>query len=610
MGDERKTKAQLLEELKKLRRRLAELEDEAQGHAGSAEEVRFFPEPSSLSEAVEGLKPHDHLCLIYESQEEWRAAMIPFLEMGLRRGEKCIYIVDARTARQVRRYLRQEGVDVTAVEASGQLSVLPGGRAYMQGGTFHPDRMIALLKTETEKALAEGYPALRVTWEMSWALRGHPGSERLLEYEAKLNRDFFSSYPCLAICQYDRWKFDPEIIKGVIMTHPLLVRGGQVYHNFYYIPPEEFLDQKRGEREVQHWLNNIERERAGRERMEFLAGVLDRSSQPFRVLHPDGRMVTCNRAFCELVGYSEEELRSAPGAFADQTPPEWQGLEAKAIRELRRTGQPQRYEKELVSKGGYRVPVELLLDAARDAEGNVRYYYSFVTDITERKQAEKALRESERSIRKLAEASVKAHEEERQWVALEVHDRIAQPLVSVHQQLQRLKSMTKANPAAKQVLERALTLQQEAIRETRNIMYDLYPPGLNELGLAPLIEEELHRLRKSMRCRTRLYADCPVRPPSYVEVTLYRILREALTNVERHATGVRRVTVSLKCGEEDISLQVQDDGPGFEVEAALQGKLVGGLTSMRRRAEIIGGTFELSSTPGQGTSITVRLPAK
>src|SRR4030042_845172 len=159
----------------------------------------------SLTQMLEALELHDHLCLIYESPEEGRAAVVPFIAIGLQRGEKCIYIVDTSTAAEIRQYLGEEGVDVASAEQSGQLSILHQTEAYTRGGSFDPDRMIALLISETEKAVAEGYPALRVTGEMTWVLHGHPGSERLLEYEAKLNRDLFPRYPCLAICQDARW---------------------------------------------------------------------------------------------------------------------------------------------------------------------------------------------------------------------------------------------------------------------------------------------------------------------------------------------------------------------------------------------------------------------
>ncbi len=71
-----------------------------------------------------------------------------------------------------------------------------------------------------------------------------------MEFEAKLKRDFFPQFPCLTIYQYKRWRFEPEIIKGVIMKHPFLVHGNSVYRNFYSIELEEYLREQRNEREV------------------------------------------------------------------------------------------------------------------------------------------------------------------------------------------------------------------------------------------------------------------------------------------------------------------------------------------------------------------------
>ncbi|GAG34605.1 unnamed protein product, partial [marine sediment metagenome] len=134
--------------------------------------------------------------------------LTPFVRHGLERAEKVLYIVDARGAETVLDYLRDDGLDPEPYLASGQLTILTADDTYLKQGVFDPDGMIALLQTETERALAEGYAALRVTGEMSWALRGLPGSERLIEYEAKLN-EFFPGSKCLAICQYDRRAFDP-----------------------------------------------------------------------------------------------------------------------------------------------------------------------------------------------------------------------------------------------------------------------------------------------------------------------------------------------------------------------------------------------------------------
>jgi len=127
--------------------------------------------------------------------------------------------------------------------------------------------------------------------------------------------------------------------------------------------------------------------RESQEHAQFLADVLERSSQPFAIGYPDGQLMTYNTAYCKLLGYRKEELHKLKWS-TDLTPPEWRDVVAKAEEEMRRTGQSQRFEKEYIRKDGSRVPVELLTHPILDSEGNLQYCYSFVTDVTERKRAE------------------------------------------------------------------------------------------------------------------------------------------------------------------------------------------------------------------------------
>ena len=139
-----------------------------------------------------------------------------------------------------------------------------------------------------------------------------------------------------------------------------------------------------------------DRERAVREsrrEAEFLAIVLDRSRQPFAVGYPDGRFGLFNQAFEQLTGYTATELRALSWSTA-LTPPEWREAEKQKLDELHRTGEPVRYEKEYIRKDGSRVPIELLVHLAHDDEGGIAYYYSFLNDTTERKRAERAIRQA------------------------------------------------------------------------------------------------------------------------------------------------------------------------------------------------------------------------
>lgn len=204
-------------------------------------------------------------------------------------------------------------------------------------------------------------------------------------------------------------------------------------------------------------------------------------------------------------------------------------------------------------------------------------------------------------------AVMRAHEEEREWLAYEVHDRIAQTLASAFQQLQTVESLARPLTQIHEAAVRGSVLIRQAMREARSIMNDLRPPVLEDLGLIPLVEEELRRLEAETGCRATANLYCPVRPPRDVELILYRILHEALVNIRRHA-GASVVAVSLHCEPTQARLQVEDNGAGFHVAAELAGKQVGGLISMRRRAELVGGNCRLESQPGHGTRMWVRIP--
>jgi PAS domain S-box-containing protein len=126
------------------------------------------------------------------------------------------------------------------------------------------------------------------------------------------------------------------------------------------------------------------------ERAAFFADVLELSSQPFGVGYPDGRFGIANPAFCDLLGYSEEELRNL--SWSGITAPEYHEPEQSALDELLKTGIPCRYEKEYIRKDGSRVPVEMFCQRAVDPDGTTQYFYAFVTDISARRAAEDTAR--------------------------------------------------------------------------------------------------------------------------------------------------------------------------------------------------------------------------
>ena len=153
--------------------------------------------------------------------------------------------------------------------------------------------------------------------------------------------------------------------------------------------------------------------RRSQEQNRVLADLLEHSDQPFAVGQLNGALGYLNGAFERLTGFSREELQTIDYAQT-LTPPEWHEAEAARLEELQRTGAPVRYEKEYIRKDGSRVPIELLVHLARDEQGRSLHYYSFITDLTERKRAEEALQSSRLAALNLMEDAVEARRQAEQ----------------------------------------------------------------------------------------------------------------------------------------------------------------------------------------------------
>jgi len=143
--------------------------------------------PASPENQLSMLQAGDHLCLIYETEEERRNILIPFIRQGLEKNEKILYIADKTPAENIVERLLIQGFQVQPYLEKGQFQILEARDYCLTNGEFRPEDKIKKLEKAYEKALAEGYAGLRIIGEMTWVLSGIPGSGRLIEYEIKLN---------------------------------------------------------------------------------------------------------------------------------------------------------------------------------------------------------------------------------------------------------------------------------------------------------------------------------------------------------------------------------------------------------------------------------------
>jgi len=187
--------------------------------------------------------PGDHICALYRREKERDEIVIPFLQAGLRDGEKCICVIDSTPRPRVLASFGQ-GFDVDACIASRQLDLLSAGESYLRSGAFSTDGMLDFWHDSFGAVLSGGrFGFIRATGEMPWALRDLPEREDFFRYEAALNR-VAPRYPTVILCLYDLNHFGGGIVMDLLKTHPKLLIGGQVVENPYYLTPDEFLTSR------------------------------------------------------------------------------------------------------------------------------------------------------------------------------------------------------------------------------------------------------------------------------------------------------------------------------------------------------------------------------
>jgi signal transduction histidine kinase len=218
--------------------------------------------------------------------------------------------------------------------------------------------------------------------------------------------------------------------------------------------------------------------------------------------------------------------------------------------------------------------------------------------------------ETEELVRNADNANLEIQERERERIILEIHDGIAQTLASAFQHLQTVDNIGGLREEySRQFFIRAMRLIRQAIQETRGIINRITPPTLDRLGLMPTLQQELKQLEKEMGYQVSFRISTWPHLPRYMEFAIYRIIREAINNVRKHAKSPK-LEVELRQEPERLVIRVKDWGIGFipdQEEPAASNRSTG-LLSMRRLAEFLGGAFKITSSWGKGTEVKVDIP--
>jgi len=317
-----------------------------------------------------------------------------------------------------------------------------------------------------------------------------------------------------------------------------------------------------------------------------------------------GNIMAANKACGKLTGYTREELlgTNVKKFLTDKS----LGL-AREVQGRLLNGESleEPYEWKLLRKDGVS-RIAKIASSVVIVEKEVKGFQHIARDVTEERQ----LREDTRFFSQLC---IRAQERERERIALELHDDVAQPLLLLSQRLDAITTSTRPKLAKllREKIEDLHILTNEALERLRRCARDLRPRILDDLGLIAALEWMVDELIEKQGIDAQVEAVGAERSlPDEIQLMLFRIAQEALSNVRRHAEATS-VWITIEFGDRETTLTVKDNGKGFKLPEKVEdltsiGKL--GLAGMQERALLISGKLTLQSDPNKGTTVNVEVP--
>jgi PAS domain S-box-containing protein len=318
------------------------------------------------------------------------------------------------------------------------------------------------------------------------------------------------------------------------------------------------------------------------------------------IVSPEGRFLAANQSFCECLGYSEEELvqKTVQSITLEE---DWPSFSKNLSDLLERGLSFKRIENHCVHKSGRIVNTECSAFLIRGRGGEPRYFVGEVLDITQRKLADETLLNASRKL-------IEAHEEERTWIARELHDDFVQRIALLAINLENLRQEVPASEnEARQEIQNVLEYVADFGSDIQALSHRLHSSKLEYLGIVAASKSFCREFSDRQKVKIDFQVESlPKTLSKEVSLCLFRVMQEALQNAVKHS-GTRRFEVSLKAEVDEIDLTVHDSGVGFDPENAINGHGLG-ITSMKERLKLIDGQLSIESQPQQGTTIRARVP--
>jgi PAS domain S-box-containing protein len=315
-------------------------------------------------------------------------------------------------------------------------------------------------------------------------------------------------------------------------------------------------------------------------------------------LNPTPTVLYANPAFSRLTGYTSEELvgHRTSSTFGGR-------MDSKSVAEIRQTllkGEAFHGEVTNYTKDGRLLYVELDIVPVRDSSGEIAHFVAVRRDISRRKSEEL---NRQRLLRLVFEAQA----EERRRISRELHDHAGQLLTSMLLRLNVLQDAT-TDQAVKRGVREISSVASSTLEDISRLARGLHPAVLEDLGLMEALRRAVEEFGSSGIAVTFEVTGPAERLPQHVEGEIYQIVKEALTNVQKHAHA-DRVEVCLDIGAASTTASIRDNGVGFDMAESPSGRTHLGIVGMNERATLLGGSLRVTSLPGTGTTVTLTVPA-